>query len=784
MNNNSDTELEDLNRNEDTGQAEGPVKERVKTCQQAVSIVQKLLQNDLERARRRELVQGAFNGNAPKAQADMDASKRGNYSNINWKEHRGTIMNAWTPYFDLVCEIPVCIDGCLYAFDSATNQAIVRESAEAFHEMLFGWEDFDYLNQLRDLQMLLHGPGPLFWEDEWNPFPQPILASDFYVDSMTKSTFSNCEVAVITCYMKVGNLWREIENPERAKAMKWNVESVRNAIMNASTSETLATMGKQWDRWEQMFKNGDIWASTVTKNIKIAHMLVQEMDGRITHLVFCYDLDQNQSEFLYKNVGRYDNWKQCLQVFLYDIGADGTMQSVKGLGTDIFPFCALYSKINNQIADLICAGTGPLFQPAQGSKIEDFSMAKWGIGQMIPPGLNKIDLDIARSIQPAIEASREFKNTMGQNNGSYSHGDLAAPTVEETAKSAVIRAMERSKMTKGAHNRFYRSLDWQYAEIWRRAINPKLQAHHLAKNPEVKRIVMEFREKLKAICDRLKVPISAIQEIKNVKATRSIGLGSPAMRIEIANAIMEKWSYLPTEEGKINALKAYLSALTSFSNVSAFVQAPNEERPNNDDESVAAAENGLLGTGTMNAVDIEKLVTPRQDSVIHLEVHIASAEQDAQAVMEGQIAPEQALVRLMSKTTHSWRHMATLEGNPVRKGEYDAFADRLSQLGEIADQLQQNIEESQPEQPQEQPSPEMVKVQGTLALKEQKQQGDYALKIQKFQFERWLQAQKLEAENRRLGAKTLSETVNRTATTVNKIALDSAKAKASNGNAT
>lgn len=775
MNENSDSSLDDLKTNEDTGQPQGAVKERVPKVQQAVAIAQQFLENDQDRAARRLLVQGMFNGNAPKSQAEMVKSKRGGYSNVNWKEHRGTIMGAWNPYFDLVCEIPVCIDGCLYEHGPEIDQKLMRGFAEAFHDMVFGWEDFDYMNQLRDLQMLLHGPGPLFWEDEWNPFPQPILASDFYVDSMTKSTFSNCEVAMVTCFAKVGNLWREIEDPKRATAAKWNVEAVKNAIMNASTSQTLATLGKQWDRWEQMLKNGDIYASTITKNIKLAHMLVQEMDGKITHLVFCYDLDQETGrDFLYKNVGRYDNWKQVLQCFFYDIGADGTFQSIKGLGTDIYPFCALYSKINNQIADLICSGLGPMFQPGSGAKMEDFNMTRWGIGQMIPPGLNKLDLDISRSIQPAIEASREFKSTMGQNSGGYSQGDLAPPTVEETAKAALIRAMERNKMTKGHHNRFYRSMDWFYLEVWRRATKPGLQKYHLASNPHVRDIVFEFREKCFELCDRYKVPKETLQKVRNVKATRSIGLGSPAMRIEIANAIMEKWGYLPTEQAKNNALRAFLSALTSYANVNAFAPEPDEEQPT-DEQAFATVENGILNTNG------EVLVTPNQDSVVHLEVHIASAEQDAEMVMAGQIAPEDALMRLQAKTAHAWRHMAAIEGNPVRKSEFQAFSERLKDLGAIADQLQQNIDESQPE-PQEQPSPEMVKVQGTLALKAQKQEGDMALKQRKMQFDEWLKAQQVEAENRRNNVRTMNENLNRTAKTANEISVDRAKVMQHNGN--
>ena len=82
--------------------------------------------DDVERAKRRVKVQGQFNGNAPKSQAEMARAKRGGDSNINWKEFKGNIINAWNPFFDLVCEIPICIDGSLEAYGGDVDQELMR----------------------------------------------------------------------------------------------------------------------------------------------------------------------------------------------------------------------------------------------------------------------------------------------------------------------------------------------------------------------------------------------------------------------------------------------------------------------------------------------------------------------------------------------------------------------------------------------------------------------------------------------------------------------------------
>ena len=43
----------------------------------------------------------------------------------------------------------------------------------------------------------------------------------------------------------------------------------------------------------------------------------------------------------------------------FDIGADGTYHSIKGLGTEVFPFSNLDNKVKNSLADLVTTGTRP-----------------------------------------------------------------------------------------------------------------------------------------------------------------------------------------------------------------------------------------------------------------------------------------------------------------------------------------------------------------------------------------------------------------------------------------
>jgi len=722
------------------------VSERLSDPDQALRICRKFYADDKLRAARRLKVQSAFNGNAPKSDEAMRAAGRGNDSNLNFKRHRGQIMNAWTPFFDLVCEVPVCIDGDLDYGDASQNEAMMRGFAEYFHQMMFNWRGFDDMSQLCDLQMLLHGPGVLAWEDAWDWRPKAILAGNIYFPNEVNISLDNCEMVVLNTPKSAGELWRCIEDEETAKKAGWNAEAVKRAIMDSASNADMRSW--KWERWEQAFKNGDIYISqTQTKIIQLWTIFVQEMDGTISQKVIPFASGNTKIQFLYESVSRYEGWDQCLCLFPYDIGADGTYHSVKGLGTDIYPFCALLNNIDNSIADLVIGGIKPMWQPETNAKMEDFRMAKWGGGNFVPKGINPLQMDISRGIAPALEVSRGFAQTMSSNTAAASNDEFAAPTVEETAKSAMIRASERAKLTKGLHNRYMRGKDRQYSETWRRAINPKLSDHH----PGSKE-ALAFQNKCKKLCRKLGVEwerafpaedsptgeagkFTVLECVTNIRANRSLGLGSAAMRIEIANQLMANIDRFD-EIGQNEIKRMFVAVMTSFHSVDAIVPSIAMERDATNDEAVAAQEDNAFAILGPQA---EAFVTSSQNHVLHLQVHIPSMQKDMQLCDAGEQDPRQCQRSLEGKGPHANLHLKELKGNPTRQKEYKMFSTQLSEIAAYQDHLDQTIaEQDQAAAEQPQPgevTPEMAKVQGNLAIKQEKEQGSMALKAQKQQFD-------------------------------------------------
>lgn len=751
------------------------VASRIADPTHALRICRRFVSDNKERSKRIVKVQGSFDGNAPKNYADLVRAGRKEDSNINFKRLRGLIMEAWAAFFQMVCEVPVSVDGKLDLGDSTQDASLLRGFCEYFHDMMFGWKGFDDTNQLCDLQMLLHGPGLLAWEDPWDWRPKAILATNFYVPNQTNCSLDNCERAMFWTPMTAGDLWRKIENPDHAPG--WNIEAVKQAIMDsARTGSTLRN--DNWARWQQAFKNGDQYISSEETNTIGAYTLfVQEMDGKISQkIVASKEASTKKVEFLYDSPSRYDGWDQGICVFPYDIGSDGTFHSIKGLGTDGYAFCALLNNIDNSIADLVVSGIKPMWQPTTNSKMEEFKMAKWGGGNFVPNGINPLQIDISRGIVPALEASNRFTQTLSQNTASANPMDLAAPTVEETAKSAMIRAAERAKVSRGLFNRYMRGKDRQYAETWRRAVNPELRSWHPGSKDALK-----FQEQCKRLCEELGVEwehtlpaersptgkagkFTVLQCVTNIRANRSLGLGSPALRIEIANEMMDPnfIDRLP-EQGQNEVLRMKAGVTTGFHNIDAIIPSLTKHRDPTNDEAVAAQENNAMSILGMEA---EVMVVPGQNQVLHLSVHLPSAEKDMAMCQAGEIDPRECQKRLEAKGRHAQEHLAILETNETKQREAKEFSARLAEVASYQDHLDQTIAEQDQaaaKQPQPgEPTPEMVKVQGQLALKAEKEQGtmalkaekqafDQALKTQQAQFEQSLKAQEAEF-NRRVEA--------------------------------
>src|SRR2546426_927518 len=82
-----------------------PVQSRINDPAHAVAIVEQMIRDNATRLGRMMVVQGNIDGNPPVSAAAMEKGGRKGNANINWREGKGHIANAWPAYFDLTNEV-------------------------------------------------------------------------------------------------------------------------------------------------------------------------------------------------------------------------------------------------------------------------------------------------------------------------------------------------------------------------------------------------------------------------------------------------------------------------------------------------------------------------------------------------------------------------------------------------------------------------------------------------------------------------------------------------------
>ncbi len=221
----------------------------------------------------------------------------------------------------------------------------------------------------------------------------------------------------------------------------------------------------------------------------------------------------------------------------------------------------------------------------------------------------------------------------------------------------------------------------------------------------------------------------------SIKATRAVGYGSAQMQEVVTQGLLQLLPMVD-EEGRNNILRRRAALLVGQANVDSIVK-PYDQADVPDDQTWAATvENNALRT-----LGGDVIITPKQDHMIHFQVHFQDVQLHIQQVQNGQSDNMQLLIHLEQAGPHMNAHLGHMMGDPTRKDAVAQMRQSLVALSKMADQIKQQIandpsaQVNQPAQGQQDPEAQaaMAKVQGDLALKAAKNQGDMALKTQKQQ---------------------------------------------------
>jgi hypothetical protein len=517
------------------------------------SIYQSLYMADEQGARDRARIMDMFDGAAPYDPVALRRLGQSYRANLNFGEAGADLEKALTSYNDLITSVDRLINVKTRFGDESQREEYASIIAEEFTRLLTkDWSSFYFKQQLLSYYFVAQGLGVAYFEDErnWQWTVCPI--GDFFMPRGTPATEDKVEFAAVRRIFLVHELYQYIENPKVAEEAGWNVDAVREAIRNATS--TYPNDGLNWEELQRQLKSNDLYFSYVrAKEIHVIHYYVREFDGTYSHAI---GLRDGSGDFLFKKLHRFKTASEAFHIFTYGIG-NGLYYSIRGLGYKIFPHIQMTNRLRCAMADGAMLQTSVLLQPQSAEDVSKMTMAYSGPLSFLPPGLNVVQTqypNLAANVQPIVN---EMAMVRQSNTGSY-RTQMNAPTGNpRTATEVEAQVANEAILTTNSMNLFYVPWGRLLREQFRR-----LQRDTWVPGEEGSEGAIKFRTRL----EERGVPWEAVKAVYDVDAVRAVGLGSPAARLSAFNEFMQM---LPRfdELGQVNAIRDRVAARVGYDQV-------------------------------------------------------------------------------------------------------------------------------------------------------------------------------------------------------------------------
>ena len=646
---------------------------RIADAASAREIFQKLIMADQLRNVTRAKLRGLVDGNPPYNPAELRRNNQAFRTNVNFRESEAFLTLAMSAFYDVFAEVPTYANiRTAYGNDMDKREEWSKIITEEFDRLQKMDKDFDYLMQLSQREMVLIGDGPLIFEDSTDWRCKAIMATDLLVPDGTKSNVSDWKVAAVRTRMGVDDLFEKIQDEEAARAAGWNVDYVRQRIRAAMPEPYRSGVQYDWEFFQRQLRSNDITFSARSEVVLMCHIFYKEFDGQISHVI----IDERDSEdFMYKKLRRFSRWEQVIHPMYYDRG-DGEHHGVKGLGIKMLQAMELKNRLRCSMVDSAFARTQILFRPLNPNALSKTSVVQQGPYAILPPDYEVIQQNIAGVLDAPMAVNADLENVLQGNLSQYRQSLNKPSGNPRTATEVQAIVAQQSAIGKTQLSRYYNQLDSFFEERYNRASNPNL-------NPITKsdKDAIEFQRR----CKERGVPVQAMIDIDYVEATRTVGQGSQFAKQQLLGTLLGLSGSLP-EGGKINLLKDYIAAQVGQQMVDRYLPTQMQSARVQDQAALAVLEHSSLRQGNM------AIVTDTQNHIVHIDTHLAAANEAAASLQQGG-NPQEIVLFLQGIGQHVQQHLQRLSTDPSRRQQVDAYAQQLQMLSQTIEQLGQLIQE-------------------------------------------------------------------------------------------
>jgi hypothetical protein len=688
---------------------------RMRNAMTTVDVVQRLVDNDTKRSFKRGQVNGLLDGNPPYSASKTREAGRADKTNINWGTGRAYLESGKGAFWDLYAEAPGVISiETDYGSDRDMRREYSRIMSVEAGKLIKRYFSHDI--KVSNQQMVHAGFGPLYFEDAQRPFPRSMDAGCLLVPDRTLSKPDEWDLAVVLQEYYPPRLYEFIENEKAAWEVGWNVRFTKDVIAYAVDQKQPDQRTYNWEWFQQELKeNSYNYVGSETKVCRLAHVFWPEF-GKvgITHAIIertnCTPAEKG-AEYLFLHIGRYQNWRQIIHPMYYDEGRAGAHHMVTGLG--VKQFGAMRTE-NELLCDMMDGARAPktFFKCTTQEAFQKAQIMPFGQWGFMPPGTEVSQTPVAGMINDGMAMYRATSDLMRSNLSQYRQQvEPDKPGNPATAFEKRLQATQQGALSNTVYSEYYDQLDRLYEEMACRFCNINT-SNDLCK---------EFQRE----CEEQGVPKECFGRIRNVKAVRLVGQGSPYMRAQNLNAVAAVIRDCP-EDGQ----KAWVDDVIAANVGGDAVQRYN---PSEQPSSAAAdqRERAMTQVGLMK-IGVPATFAPSQNATVFAGLFLKSCVEALTSVQKGG-NPQQVLAFVELASPVALAHIQRLAKDPLRADIARHFEEQFKRVGKLVDKLKALVAKQAQNQKQLQDKAQGqitdgqikgAKVMGDLALKKAKQDAD------------------------------------------------------------
>lgn len=682
---------------------------RMKDASATQDWCRRMIDNDARRSYKRSRVNGLVDGNPPYKASKLREAGRAESCNVNWGTGRSYLESGSGSFYDLTSEAPSAVTFRTSYGKTDEERESYSTIASKEADVIFKKERlWDYQIQISQWDMVLHGCGPMFFEDAYQVFPRAVLCGDLKVPEWTKSETSYWEGCCVQVDYFPPALYKFVMDEEAARAVGWNVDYVKKVIYRAISKDAQAGIQYDWEYFQQQMKNNSLTYYDDTKITQAEHVFWKEFDGRISHAI----VERNSAtglpvEYLYIHVGRYANWSEAVHPMYYDHGNGGYHHSVTGLGVKMY---SAMEYENRLLCNLCDKAFGPkiLFKPTTTESSQKFSLVHMGDYAVMPAGFDWQQTGVSGLMNDGLAMREELTGIVQSNLSNYRQGASVQKSGNPVTKfEKQLNAAQQSALSMPQYNRYYAQCDQLTQEIWRRLTNPNSTDDR----------AIQFQKR----CKEQGVPIEALCRVEYVGATRVVGQGSAFMRKQAIDALFPIAGALP-ENGRANLISDKIACEAGQPAVARYFPQKQQKQMATDQQVEALHWVGDMKQG------IPFVVTSTQNAVTYGATFLNAASQSLQSLKQG-ADPHGVLAFLEQVGPAIAACLQRFGQDPTRKQIHDEMSKQWQQLAKITDQLKAKMQ--QQAQQQQAQSAKTSQAMNDQQLAQAKAQNEIAIRTAK-----------------------------------------------------